>query len=304
MNFNRKRREVLKLLAIGALSPWHLLTRCALADRTLAILHTNDTHSHLDPEAEGPRQGWGGIARRATLLRRLRRKYAHHLLVDAGDFFQGTPYFNFWKGQLEIEVMNRLGYDVATIGNHEFDYGIDNLARQLQRARFVVVNTNYRIRHDKLAEVVKPFHIVRRAGWKIGIVGAGIDLKGLVPDPLWQGVEYQDARMVNEVAQELKAQHNCDMVICLSHLGFKGSDDRLTDPVLARESTAIDVIVGGHSHTVLNPPRLIPNQKGVPVVVAQAGWAGHFVGVLTFGPQSADSLPFLGGQMHEVSSLV
>ncbi len=290
-----RRRAIKFVLGTTTLPLW--LSSCLEpTPQTLAIFHTNDWHSHF----ESSNNGLGGIARRATLINKLRKQFPLNILVDAGDFFQGTPYFNFYKGALEIEAMNKLGYDVVTLGNHEFDYGINNLAKQLQKAKFTVVNTNYLIKHEALKYIVKPWVIVRRRHFRVGFVGAGIDLKGLVPDDLWKGITYLDPiSVVDSMAAELKRKR-CNLVVCLSHLGYKKHGDRLSDIELAQNSRHIDIIIGGHSHTVLNPPEIVLNKDGEPVVIAQAGWAGHFVGKLIFSSKKPDSVEFSHGKIENI----
>ncbi len=289
------RRQALKFILGTTTLPFWLPSCISQPSLSLAIFHTNDWHSHFEPTHNGK----GGIARRSTLLNKLRKQFPLNILVDAGDFFQGTPYFNFYKGALEVEAMNKLGYDVVTLGNHEFDYGIDNLAKQLQKANFTVVNTNYLIKHETLKHIVKPWVIVRRKNIRVGFVGAGIDLKGLVPDELWKGITYLDPiSVVDSMAAELKRKQ-CNLVVCLSHLGYKKHGDRLSDIDLAQNSKHIDVIIGGHSHTVLNPPEIIFNKDGEPVVVAQAGWAGQYVGKLIFSSEKPDSVEFKNGKIIE-----
>ncbi len=290
-----RRKTIQFLLGSSTLPLW--LPSCLPAPtEPLAILHTNDWHSHFEPLKNGK----GGIGRRLTLIKQLRKQYPLSILVDAGDFFQGTPYFNFYKGALEIEAMNKMGYEVVTLGNHEFDYGIDNLATQLRKAKFTVVNTNYLIKHESLKYIVKPWAIVRKKNFRIGFVGAGIDLKGLVPEDLWKGITYLDPiSVVDSMAAELKRK-KCNLVVCLSHLGYKKHGDRLTDIDLAQNTRYIDVIVGGHSHTVLNPPQIVHNKDGEPVVIAQAGWAGQYVGLLLFKTKGSDSMEFSSGKTENI----
>jgi 5'-nucleotidase len=249
--------------------------------RQLSILHTNDVHSRLDPfPMDGSKyQGQGGVLARERIIRNIRAEREHVLLLDAGDIFQGTPYFNFYKGEPEMKVMSMLGYDAATLGNHDFDNGIDGLVKQMSHADFPFVNCNYRFDATALENLVKPYSIIRKGGLKIGILGVGIELKGLVPNNLCDGVLYEDPLMhANRVAYHLKKNKKCDYVICLSHLGFEYKDGKISDKILAAESEYIDCILGGHTHTFLEEPHKVKNRQNQAVIVNQAGWAGLRLG--------------------------
>lgn len=282
------RREFLRKTAVGtglaALSQFPL---DALAqskeNQKLTIAHTNDVHSRLDPFPMdgGKYEGMGGIIAREKVLRKLRAESEHTLLLDAGDMFQGTPYFNFFKGEPEIIAMNMLGYDAATIGNHDFDAGVEGLLKQLEHAQFELVNCNYDFGDTGLDRYVKPYTIIRKGRLKIGMLGVGIALQGLVPDSLCNGVTYFDPILAaNEWAYRLKVSKRCDYVICLSHLGFEYKDNKVSDKVLASESEHIDMILGGHTHTFLDAPLTIKNLKNQTVVVNQVGWGGVHLGVI------------------------
>lgn len=252
----------------------------------LTILHTNDVHSRLDPFPMdgGVNQGLGGVAARAQLIEKIRKESEQVLLLDAGDIFQGTPYFNFYKGEPEIKAMTSMGYEATTIGNHDFDAGLENLATQLTRhASFPMLVTNYDFSGTPMEYVYKPYKIFKKGRLKIGVFGIGIEMAGLVSENLSAGTIYLDPIMkANEMSYLLKKEKKCDMVICLSHLGNTYSDNKVSDKQLAMETENIDLIIGGHTHTFLNEPLVYKNKKGDDVLVNQVGWAGIILGRLDF----------------------
>ncbi len=246
----------------------------------LSILHTNDTHSRIDPFPAGSSMaGMGGVAARLELLKTMRSEVKRSILLDAGDFFQGTPYFNFYQGEVEIRAMQQLGYDVATLGNHDFDGGIDNLHAQLSKADFPVVSANYSFGRHALAQRCQSAVVIRRDPLKIGVFGLGINPVGLIPAALAPQLKYVDPFEAARLqARQLRTVHGCHMVICLSHLGLGYSDDRPSDRRLAREVSGIDLIVGGHTHSFLDQPEVYLNPLGHPVYVVQAGHGGLRLG--------------------------
>jgi len=249
----------------------------------LTILHTNDVHSRVEPfPLDGSRnEGLGGVAKRATLIKKIRDEQKNVLLLDAGDIFQGTPYFNFFGGEIEMKLMSELGYDAATIGNHDFDGGIDGLERQLQNATFPLVVSNYNFNNTILQGKTKEYKIFTKGGLKIGVFGLGIELKGLVPDKLYKETIYNDPLNAAEKwAAYLKQEQKCDFVICLSHLGYKYDENKVSDRVLAQSTTNIDLIIGGHTHTFMKEPERLLNKTGKPVLINQVGWAGIVLGRL------------------------
>lgn len=253
----------------------------------LTILHTNDVHSRLEPfPMDGGRnQGLGGVAARGQLIRKIREQENQVLLLDAGDIFQGTPFFNFYKGEPEIKSMSAMGYDACTIGNHDFDAGLENLATQLSRhANFPMLVCNYDFTGTPMEQKTAPYSIFKKGKLKIGVLGVGIELKGLVPDNLSGSTRYLDpVQKANEIAAELKKNKNCDMIICLSHLGYQyKTQDKVSDEILARESEYIDLVIGGHTHTFFDKPVVIKNKKGQDVILNQVGWAGIILGRLDF----------------------
>ncbi len=257
------------------------------APQRLTILHTNDVHSRMEPFPMdgGKNQGLGGVAARADLVEQIRKQEEHVLLLDAGDIFQGTPYFNIYKGEPEIKAMSAMGYDAGTMGNHDFDGGIENFATQLRHASFPIVLCNYDFTNTPMESKFTPFSIIRKGRLKIGITGVGIELKGLVLENLSGNTRYLDPiENANRVAEKLKKNHGCDLVICLSHLGYKYKEgqNKVCDLTFAKESENIDVILGGHTHTFMERPDTVKNKSGHDVLVNQVGWAGIMLGRLDF----------------------
>ncbi len=285
----RNRRTFIKEMLAGALvahtAGFPALVQAAPASELLTILHTNDVHSRIEPFPEDDKKytGMGGAAPRAALIEKLRRHKEQVLLLDAGDIFQGTPYFNFFHGDVEIDVMNQMGYNAATIGNHDFDGGMDNLARQIGRANFPFVNCNYDFSNTVLAGKVHPYVVIKKGRLKIGITGCGVELEGLVPEPLYGKTKYlSPVECVQQQVDILRGKHQCHLVICLSHLGYQYDSAKVSDKVLAQQTHGIDVIIGGHTHTFLEQPFIAKNNKGKEVLINQVGWAGLQLGVLDY----------------------
>lgn len=270
------------LLGIAA-SPLEVFARHELIK--LTILHTNDVHSRIDPFPKNDPKypGLAGVARRATLIKKIRAAEENVLLLDAGDIFQGTPYFNLYGGELEFKLMSDMGYDAATIGNHDFDNGIDGLAKQLPNAKFPFINLNYNFKDTPMEGAVLPYKIFHRGGLTIGVIGIGIELAGLVDSKLYGNTLYSNPlQQADDTALMLKKSLKCDLVICLSHLGFKYSEKKISDEVLAQESSYIDLIIGGHTHTFLDAPVRYKNKSNKEVLVAQVGWAGIRLGRIDY----------------------
>ncbi|MHA6280160.1 bifunctional metallophosphatase/5'-nucleotidase [Salinimicrobium sp. CAU 1759] len=251
----------------------------------ITILHTNDVHSHIEPFAKDHAQypGMGGAAKRYTLIEQIRKENPNTLLLDAGDIFQGTPYFNFYGGELEFKIMSKMGYDAATIGNHDFDNGIEGLFAQLPHAEFPFVSANYNFKNTVLEGKVRPYQVFLRDGIRIGVFGLGIELDGLVTKKLYKETEYLDpVEMASETVNQLKKTEKCHLIICLSHLGYEYRDDMISDVKLAKATKDIDLIIGGHTHTFLPEPSIILNKEGKKVLINQVGWAGVNLGRIDF----------------------
>jgi len=249
----------------------------------VTILHTNDMHSRIEPfPMDGGRnEGMGGVSRRATLIERIRKAEDHVLLFDCGDIFQGTPYFNFFGGELEMKLMSKLGYDAATLGNHDFDAGIDGLHKQLPHANFPFLMSNYDFSDTIMNDSTKPYQVFVKNGIRIGVFGIGIELNGLVPKTLYKNTIYQEPiKVANRVSKQLRYEKKCDFVVCLSHLGYKYREEKVSDVILAQQTEEIDLILGGHTHTFMSEPDIRRNMKGEEVVINQAGWAGIMLGRL------------------------
>ncbi|MBP6432737.1 MAG: metallophosphoesterase [Ferruginibacter sp.] len=286
----QNRRNFLKqaALATGAvLSSNSLLAEMQedVVANSLTILHTNDVHSRIDPfPMDGGRnQGLGGVAPRMELINRVRRKEKNVLLLDAGDIFQGTPYFNLYKGEPEMKAMGIMGYDAATLGNHDFDAGLENFATQLQHGKFPIILCNYDMSNTPMENKIQPYKIFRKGKLKIGITGVGIELDGLVPQSLYGNTKYLDPiQNANTIASKLKKDEGCDMVICLSHLGYKYKENKISDIEFAKQSENIDLILGGHTHTFLDAPEIYKNKQGSDVLINQVGFGGIILGRLDF----------------------
>lgn len=251
----------------------------------LTIMHTNDMHCHIDPfpadHAEFP--GKGGLIRIATMVNQARKENPNLLLLDAGDMFQGTPYFNYFKGDLILKVMSKMGYDAGTVGNHEFDNGLADILSAFKYANFPIISSNYDFSDTILADHIVPFHILKKGKIKIGIYGLGIELDGLVGKLNYGNTQYLDpVKMAQKIEFLLKKEHSCDLVICLSHLGYSFEQNKISDITLAPQTRYTDLIVGGHTHSFLEKPSVLKNADGKPILVNQAGWAALAMGKIEF----------------------
>ncbi len=247
----------------------------------LVILHTNDTHSNIDPfPANHPKfPNMGGVSNRSALIEKIRLTEQNVILLDAGDIFQGTPYFNKFKGELEMKVMTEMKYDVATLGNHDFDIGMEGYKKAKSFGSFKVVNANYGFDKTCLKDEILPHTILKRGGLKIGVFGVGIDLNGLVPKENFEGIEFRNPIQIAQEQADLLKKKKCDYIICLSHLGYEyPSSEKVSDTVLAQSTSGIDLIIGGHTHTFLDQATEFSNSSGQKVMVNQVGYGGLKLG--------------------------
>ncbi|MEZ4701507.1 MAG: metallophosphoesterase [Rhodothermales bacterium] len=276
------RRRFFQTLAAGGVGSYLAPLQALAADELrLVILHTNDTHSRIDPfPMDGGRNaGMGGIARRSALVQRIRAAEPNLLLLDSGDIFQGTPYFNFFGGELEFKAMSAMGYDASTLGNHDFDNGVPGLVKMLPHATFPFVSANYIVdAGSPLAGHTKP-HLIKQVGRiKVGLFGLGIDFDHLVIGALHEGVTYTDPIVAARQQVDVLRQQGCHLIVCLSHLGYRYREDRPSDMTLAAEVPGIDLILGGHTHTFLDQPVTTSHPDGRFTIVNQVGWAGIRLG--------------------------
>ena len=286
-----KRRDFIQKTAASSallgLSGLSLSSFSTIDTKKITILHTNDTHSHIDPfPADHPKNpNMGGAARRAAIIESIRKEEKNVLLLDAGDIFQGTPYFNYYGGELEFKLMSMMQYDLATMGNHDFDNGIDGFYAQLPHAKFDFVSANYDFKNTVLNDIVKPYKIIIKDGIKIGIFGLGVQLDGLVDKKLYKETVYNNPiEVAQDMTRILKEEKKCDLVICLSHLGFKYKDEpeKPSDIQLAQKTKNIDLIIGGHTHTFLEKPVIEKNSEGKEVLINQVGCFGVNLGRIDF----------------------
>ena len=263
----------------------------------LTILHTNDMHSHIHPFKSGRNKGLGGMAQRAALIKQIRKQEEHVLLLDAGDIFQGTPYFNFYGGELELKLMSEMKYDAVTLGNHDFDNGLEGLKEQLPHANFPFLIANYDFSDTTLKNTFKPYKVFRKGDLKIGVFGIGIELEGLVPKKLYKNTAYKNpVSTANYYSNILKQKEKCDLVICLSHLGFKYKGEKISDIKFASQTRDIDLIIGGHTHTFLKKPVKQLNIDQKEVLINQVGWAGINIGKIDYHFNQNDSLKKVFGR--------
>ena len=282
----KNRREFIKKSVLGT-AAISLFPTQAFAEtsglKQLTILHTNDMHSHVHPFESGRNKGVGGMAQRATIIKEIREEGNQVLLLDAGDIFQGTPYFNVYGGELEFKLMSEMSYDASTIGNHDFDNGLDGLIKQLPHAKFPFIVSNYDFSDTNMHNKYLKYKVFNKGGIKVGVFGIGIELEGLVPKNLYGNTLYQNPiEKANYYSDHLKNSLGCDLVICLSHLGFKYLNKKISDKVLASQTNNIDLIIGGHTHTFLNEPVIVENLDKKKVQIAQVGWAGINIGRIDY----------------------
>ena len=281
-NFIKKTSASLALASVGGLT----FKSCETKPKHITILHTNDTHSQIEPFDPNHHKfaNKGGVARRASLIQKVRNENPNTLLLDAGDIFQGTPYFNYFGGEIEFKLMSLLKYDAATMGNHDFDNSIEGFHRQLPNASFDFVCANYDFKNTILNTLVKPYKIFFKDGIKIGVFGLGIELQNLVSPELFKETTYLDPiEITKDITRELKENENCDLIICLSHLGYHYKNtQKVSDLKLAAATKDIDLIIGGHTHTFLPKPTLVKNVNNETVIVNQVGAYGVNLGRIDF----------------------
>ena len=287
-----KRRQFLKYVKsstiFGLAIPFTGFNIKSVSDlKKITILHTNDVHSHIDPfPGNDPvNPNGGGVIARSNLINSIKKENANTLVLDAGDVFQGTPYFNFFEGEIELKLMSKMGYNASTLGNHEFDNGIEKLSKSLKHANFSFLNSNYTFKNTPLENKIKKYQVFNVDGIKIGVFGLGIELDGLVEKNLYNGVKYLDpVEISKDITNELKFNQNCDLIICLSHLGFSYLKDKnlMCDLILAKKTRNIDLIIGGHTHTFLEKPIEIKNLDNKNVLVNQVGCFGINLGKIDF----------------------
>lgn len=278
-----RRLTVLIIFHISLLT-FHLLNA---QERSLFIVHTSDTHSCVEPVSpnfsDTAQANKGGFMRRVVLLEEMRREHPNDmLLLDCGDFSQGSVYYNLYKGEVEVKLMNQMRYDACTIGNHEFDFGLENLARLMQMAEFPFVCCNYDFKGTPCEGLVKPYVVIERAGVRIGVFGVCPQPKGLVTETNYEGMRYmRPAHAAQPVIHHLRKVEHCDVVICLSHLGWGETQDRDIDFIA--NTTGIDVLLGGHTHTYFDKPRYVKDKRGHEVIVDHEGKNARYVGTIEVG---------------------
>ena len=281
-NFIKKTSASLALASVGGLT----FKSCETKPKHITILHTNDTHSQIEPFDPNHHKfaNKGGVARRASLIQKVRNENPNTLLLDAGDIFQGTPYFNYFGGEIEFKLMSLLKYDAATMGNHDFDNSIEGFHHQLPNANFDFVCANYDFKNTILNTLVKPYKIFFKDDIKIGVFGLGIELQNLVSPELFKETIYLDPiEITKDITRELKENENCDLIICLSHLGYHYKNtQKVSDLKLAAATKDIDLIIGGHTHTFLPKPTLVKNVNNETVIVNQVGAYGVNLGRIDF----------------------
>lgn len=291
-----KKRVVIQLKKSALLLTMVLLCMSAAMaqEKTLFVVHTNDTHSCVEPislnNSDTLLAGKGGFVRRAALVKQLRSEHpSDMLLFDCGDFSQGSVYYNLFRGEVEVKLMNQMGYDACVVGNHEFDFGLENLARLIRMARFPFVCTNYDFSGTPCEGLVHPYAMIERNGLRVGVVGVSPRLEGLVSKQCYGSVRYRDpAKAVQPVVDMLRKEKQCDFIVCLSHLGWAEGDDY--DMGFVRRTHGIDLLLGGHTHFLFDRPQYVKNSKGQDVPCNQMGKHGQFVGAIEFVLEPEDAI--------------
>ena len=272
----------------------------------LTILHTNDTHSRIDPfPMNDPKfPGMGGVARRFEIINEVRKQEEHVLLLDSGDIFQGTPYFNLYGGELEFKLMSEMKYDASTLGNHDFDNGMEGFVKQLPHANFPFLNANYDFKDTIMKGKTSTYKVFEKGNLKIGVFGIGIELQGLVDEKLYGNTQYLNPiEHANTTAAQLKNEEHCDLIICLSHLGYNYPDsDKISDVKLAQSTKNINLILGGHTHTFIDTPYSYKNADGQETLIAQTGWAGIRLGRIDYFIEKKSKKISSKGQTVKIST--
>ncbi len=282
-------QQIASISALGLVYPTKILANTN--PEHLCIMHTNDVHSHIDPFPENHKKypGMGGVAKRAKLIQEIRSKCQHTLLLDAGDMFQGTPYFNYFGGELEFKLMNAMKYDAATLGNHDFDNGIDSLAQQAKNANFKLLNANYNFDKTPMNGLTQPNHIFNKGKFKIGVFGIGIELNGLVDPKMFGKTIHNDPIKEAKYQAEFLKKKGCNLIICLSHLGLKYDSKKVSDTTLAENCSYIDIVIGGHTHSFLEKPIEINSKIAGKTYINQVGWAGINLGIIDVYEDNSNS---------------
>jgi 5'-nucleotidase len=274
------------------------LLRPAKDETLITILHTNDQHSQIDPLPANDRNaGKGGVARRATLVKRIRAENPNTLLLDAGDSFQGTPYFNLYRGVVEYKAMTAIGYDIVTLGNHDFDNGVEALAEAMKHAKFEFVSANYDVRGTAIENRVKPYVVRELGGVRIGVFGLGVKLEGLNPPESFKGVKYYDpVKVALGAVRVLRERERCAMVVCASHLGYypNPKGDEVGDSQVAAQVDGIDFIASGHTHTFMRQPVAVKQPGGGNTIIFQVGKSGIYLGRVDFTVRSNKVTAYAG----------
>jgi 5'-nucleotidase len=285
----QNRRTFIRNLGAGSLGVFVLsgpMQAFAKSDLIqLTILHTNDFHSHIDPFPKDAARnaGEGGMSKRAAMIQQIRSEQKNVLAFDAGDIFQGTPYFNYFKGELELKLMTEMGYDAATIGNHDLDNGLEGLDSQLKNAGFPFINSNYDFSETILKDKILPYKIFKKQGIRIGVYGLGIELEGLVSKQNYGKTKYLDPlEHALKMEKFLKEEKKADLIVCLSHLGYAYKEKKVSDQTIATETYHTDLIIGGHTHTFLKKPDSVKNKAGQTVLVNQVGFGGLILGRIDY----------------------
>lgn len=284
-------RAALHLLARPVGPAWSALSAPLMnvlpGEKLITILHTNDTHSQIDPVDANDKQyaDKGGVARRATLVKRVRKDNANTLLIDAGDVFQGTPYFNFFKGEVEYKSMSLIGYDVVTLGNHDFDNGVAGLVAAMKFANFDFVSSNYDVSNTPLASRVKPYVVRVIGGVRVGLFGLGVSPDNLITPENFKGVKYNDpVKASRDVVATLRGRERCTLVVGMSHLGYYPNprEGEIGDTQVAAQVDGIDFIASGHTHTFMKQPVITKTPSGGNTVIFQVGRSGIYLGRVDF----------------------